>query len=381
MGESRAAPGLKRRRHAAESDSRPLVIGILALALAAVVLMASVYNALHAPGTKNEVSLSSLAPELPRLSVRQVDEPTNANASRESQAATSASRGTESARTDDDDASNDREVPSLVPRQVPSRPAISGLSAAYPSPMLQAALDDAVKDEGTVSVVIKRLADGATASVNGDESWYAASLFKLAVLYAVERDVASGALHLDDRLYLTGEDYAEDLGTADWLPISDDGSLSLAEALEAMVTVSDNATAVALQHVLGSSLIDERLADLGLSKTSVHTYDLPTTASDMAILMESIVTGRGISQETSTYARALLQAQTTRSGIPSAVGDAIVGNKTGTWSGATHDVAFVDGPGGLYVIAILTDGSWDWDRVARISEKMHEAIAKVPSGG
>lgn len=380
MGESRAAPGLRQRRRQAEPDSRPLVIGILALALAAVVLMASVYNALHAPETKSGVSLSGLAPELPQISVRQVNEPTTAASSGQNQPATAGSRTTNAA-ADDTGETTDRETPLLVPRQVPSRPSISALSAAYPSPLLQAALDEAVKDEGSVSVVIKRLADGATATVNGDDSWYAASLFKLAVLYAVERDIASGALHLDDRLFIRGEDYAEDLGTADWLPISDDGSLSLAEALEAMVTVSDNATAVALQHVLGSSLIDERLADLGLSNTSVNTYDLPTTASDMAILMESIVTGRGISQETSTYARALLQAQTTRSGIPSAVGNAVVGNKTGTWSGATHDVAFVEGPGGLYVIAILTDGSWDWDRVARIGEKMHEAIAKVPAGG
>ncbi len=73
----------------------------------------------------------------------------------------------------------------------------------------------------------------------------------------------------------------------------------------------------------------------------------------------------------------LLLRQETRLGVPRLLPTNVrVGNKTGTWPGATHDVAFVDAPTGLYVIAVLSDRGWDWDPIARVSRGVYEALTR-----
>jgi len=234
---------------------------------------------------------------------------------------------------------------------------------------LEDALRAAIGDRaGHVSVVVRRFADARGAAVEPGRVFYAASLFKLALLYEAERRIGEGTLSRDDRLYIETEDASQDLGTLGDLPLAADGSLSVAEALEAMVVMSDNATAVAFMRLLGNAEVDATLAWLGLTQTSLNTEELPTTAADMALLMEALATGRGLTPDAASEVRSLLLQQKTRTGIPAGLpAGASAGNKTGTWPGSTHDVAFVDAPGGLYVIAVLTDGDWDWEPIARVS--------------
>ena len=243
---------------------------------------------------------------------------------------------------------------------------------------LAAAIHEALGAEGEhYGVVMKRLGDGRGASLNADREFYAASTFKLAVLLEAERRLSAGTLKLDDRLQLTNEDTTEDLGTLGDLDLAPDGSLSIRAALEAMVTVSDNSTAVALMHLFGAGNIDATLAEVGLQHTSVNTRDLPTTAGDMALLMEAIVSGKGLSEPARRDARDLLLRQETRDGIPAGLPKGVnVGNKTGTWEGATHDVAFVEAPSGTYVIAVLSDRDWDWPPIRRVSKAVFDVLAK-----
>lgn len=242
---------------------------------------------------------------------------------------------------------------------------------------LQAAiLDQLGADAGRFGVVVRRLSDGRGAAVNADRVFYAASTFKLAVLYEAERQESLGLLNFESALPLTEADRSEDLGTLDDLPRAEDGSLTIAAALEAMIVRSDNASAVALMRLLGAAAIDETLASLGLRHTSVNTRDLPTTAGDMATLMEAIVKGTGVTREARDHMRSLLLAQRTRDGIPAGLpAGTSVGNKTGTWEGATHDVAFVETPYGVYVIAVLSAGERDWAPIARVSRAVHAVLA------
>ena len=231
-------------------------------------------------------------------------------------------------------------------------------------------------DSEHYGVVVKRLRDGRGASLNADREFYAASTFKLAVLLEAERRLSAGTLKLDDRLQLAAEDVTEDLGTLGNLDLAADGSVSVRAALEAMVTVSDNSTAVALLHLLGAGNIDATLAELGLRHTSVNTRDLPTTAGDMALLMEAVVSGKGMSEAARRDARELLLRQETRDGIPAGLPKGVsVGNKTGTWQGATHDVAFVEAPSGTYVITVLSDKDWDWAPISRVSKAVFDVLS------
>lgn len=226
------------------------------------------------------------------------------------------------------------------------------------------------------SIVAYRLRDGRGISLGASRPFYAASTFKLAVLYALERAVARGAVDMDARLTLTAADVAEDLGTLGSLPLAPDGSLTYREAARAMVTLSDNSTAVALLHKLGGGAINGELRGLGATTFDLNTTDLPVTAADLARVMEAVVRGEGVAPEQRLEMRDLLLAQQTRDGIPAGLPPGVrVGNKTGTWPGVTHDVAFVEAPSGTYVVAILTDEGWNWARVARISRAVYEAFA------
>ena len=223
-----------------------------------------------------------------------------------------------------------------------------------------------------VSISVTRIEDGLHAEVHAAEVVYAASLFKLSVLYEAERERSAGEI---DFATMTYPDFSEDLGTSGELPLAADGSLSISDALFFMVTVSDNASGVGLMRFLGTGRINDTLRGLGILNTSVNTEELPTTAADMARLMRAIVTGEGVDSEARAHMRQLLMAQTNRFGVPSLLpAGTSVGNKTGTWNGALHDVAFVETSSRTYVVAVLTDGSLGWDGIAEWSRRVFEVL-------
>ena len=85
-------------------------------------------------------------------------------------------------------------------------------------------------------------------------------------------------------------------------------------------------------------------------------------------VMTAIYEGRGVSVAARDEMRRFLLGQQTRDGVPAVVPEGVaVGNKTGTWDGSTHDVAFVEAPGGTYIIAVLSDQGWDWEPIQRVS--------------
>ncbi|MCC6381222.1 MAG: serine hydrolase [Dehalococcoidia bacterium] len=259
--------------------------------------------------------------------------------------------------------------------------------AATPVPLqddarLRAVILEALgPDVEDYAVAVWRLADGRSATIDGERVFYAASLFKMAVLYEAERRHAAGELSFDDSVTLTAEDVAEDLGTLAELGAGEGDAVPVWRLLEAMVTFSDNTSAVALLHHLGGAAVDATLRGLGLEQTSVNTEELPTTAAEMAALMGAAIAGTGVGPEAAAEMRALLARQTIRSGIPRGVPEDVhVGNKTGTWAGATHDVAYVEAPGGDYVLAVLSDGEGGWEPIVRVSAAVYAEMAGAEAG-
>jgi beta-lactamase class A len=253
------------------------------------------------------------------------------------------------------------------------------------SPALLAAIVDAVDDDSDhVAVVAKRVTDGLGAGFNGDESFYAASTFKLAVLYEAELRIARQELSPDDRIFIDDSDSAQDLGTSGSLIFEDDGSITIANILRPMIEVSDNSSAVALMHFLGTARIDASLRALGIGFMTLNTEDLWTDADDLARLMEAVYLGEGVGDAERDNMRELLMSQTVRVGIPGALSAEVaegvkVGNKTGTWEGAQHDVAFVEAPGGAFVLAILTDGSYEgWLAMHRVARAVYDFFVGTP---
>lgn len=232
-------------------------------------------------------------------------------------------------------------------------------------------------DAGHYAVVVKALDSGLVADVQGERVFYAASLFKLPIMIEAFRQREKGLLAFDDELVVTEADGELDLGTMGALGFRVGQSIAVDRLLEMMITVSDNVSANVLYRRLGGTNVDRGLEELGLKATSVRNPDLPTTAADMATLLQAIATRRAVSPAASDQMAALLRRQALREGIPAGLPPGIeAGNKTGSWSDAAHDVAIVYAPFGTYVLAILSDLPYESPALARLSRQVYECLAR-----
>jgi beta-lactamase class A len=233
--------------------------------------------------------------------------------------------------------------------------------------------------DGSYSVVVHNLSDGRYAALNEGQVYYAASLFKLALLLEAYRQRDAGEIDFSQVLTLDEKYAAYDLGTLDFLELEVGDTITLADAIRAMIIVSDTPTAVMVQDVVNPWRVDQTLRSLGINDMSVTTTELPTTARDMALLMEAVAAGEGVTSESRSEMLALLLQEWVRGGIPSGVpANSAVAHKTGNLTGACHDVALVWGPGGPYVIAVLSDRSWDWEGTAAVSRAVWDYFTANP---
>ncbi len=261
---------------------------------------------------------------------------------------------------------------------------VPALPGSFASPVDDPALAALVRTtlsgyEGVYSVVVRNLEDGRSASLNEGEVHKAASLFKLALLLEAYRQRDAGEIDFSQILTLDAEYVEDDLGTLEFLGLEEGDMLSVADALKAMIIVSDTPTAVMIQDLVNPVRVEQTLRSLGINDMSVLTPELPTTARDMALLMVAVASGAGVTAESRSEMLALLLQESIRGGIPSGVpANSAVAHKTGNLVDATHDVALVWGPGGPYVIAALSDRSWESQPLAAVSRAVWDYFAANP---
>lgn len=232
--------------------------------------------------------------------------------------------------------------------------------------------------EGEYSVVVRNLEDGRSASLNEGRVYYAASLFKLELLLEAYRQRDAGDIDFAELLTLTEEYAAYDLNTLKYLELEVGDQLTLGDAVKAMIIVSDTPCAVMVQDKVQPQRVNETLRSLGIESTSV-TEGLPATAADMARLMEAVAAGEGVTAESRRQMLALLLQEWYREGIPAGVPDGVaVAHKTGNVTDASHDVALVWGPAGPYVLAVLSDRSWESAPLAAVSRAVWDYFSKHP---
>lgn len=226
------------------------------------------------------------------------------------------------------------------------------------------------------SVVVKEMDTGTGMSLSPDRVFYAASLFKLAVMYEAFRQAEAGRIQLSSELTVTGAALAEDLGTLDKVSLAVGDRYSIGRLVELMIVFSDNTASVLLRDALGRENIDQTLRDLGLRSTVIDSPDLPTTAGDMALLSEAIATGRGVGEAARREMRQMLTEQSVRGRIPAGIPAGVpVANKTGTWDDAGHDVAIVYAPSGTYLLTVLSDLTVRDDLIADLSRRIYAYYA------
>lgn len=243
---------------------------------------------------------------------------------------------------------------SVAPPLASSGAAAAQISAEAEDPTLQAELEGYVADlGGTYGVAALSLDDGRLVSINADEVFPTASMYKLLVMYRVFQQIETGDLALGDRITIHESDMAE-AGYGDFWP---GASPTVEEALEAMITVSSNAAAYALTRNVGGW--DEVVAaaqELGMGDTIRDDCFLSTPA-DMLRFFEQLADRSLVSPWASQQMIELLLRQQVNDRIPALLPEGVeVAHKTGELAQVRNDGGIVYQPEGSYLLVVMSRG-------------------------
>ena len=252
----------------------------------------------------------------------------------------------------------------------PARPA---QPAATPRPWLDRRVRDEVAAfEGTVSLYAKNLDTGAEYSFGGDERVRTASTIKIAVMIEAFARVAEGRAKWTDELVLTKEKKVGGSGILN--EVSDNLRLTLRDAVNLMMLLSDNTATNLVIDVLTADAVNARMAALGLSDTRLMRrvfgggvseegkrpenarYGLGRSSPrEMVLLLEKLERGEVVSPEASKEMLELLKRERGQEAVGRALWRVPKATKSGALDALRSDVALVYSPRGRIAIAITCD--------------------------
>ena len=226
------------------------------------------------------------------------------------------------------------------------------------------------EDISRYGIVVKRIPDGRGVAINPDKVFYAASIFKLWVMYEVFKQRELELLTFDETVTLVPFHLEYQLGDLAW-PLWTE--VPIGNLVEAMIALSDNVAAIMLHDKVGGWNINQDLEAIGMENTGLVRGDLPTTAQDTALLLEMLATGRAVNQMASQDMVDLMTRQRVRNRLPALLPPGTqVAHKTGNWPSATHDVGIVYAPSAPYVIAVMSDKAWEVQQIAELSRLVYD---------
>jgi len=208
------------------------------------------------------------------------------------------------------------------------------------------------------SVVVAGLDnDSRKASINSNDKYTAASIYKLMLSYSLFSK------------------YSPEMLANTSVNIGDGGRTDLKSCFELMISVSDNPCGIATGNLLGWTRVNTDLKKLGLLDTDFRGYSGPvTTAGDTALFLAKMHAGELFDTKTRDYVLSLMQQQKLRSGIPTGCGSCSVADKTGDLGFVRHDAGIVSYSGGSYILTIFTDGA-SYSQIAELTAKIQSLMA------
>jgi beta-lactamase class A len=226
-------------------------------------------------------------------------------------------------------------------------------------------------------------------SLNGSQSFYAASAYKLPLLMAEAQQIAAGQASASDILCFDPSD-AED----GWFDDYDAGSCFTRDELAVRAgRYSDNTAAHILVRYLGGPDVLNRYAkSIGMSSSALWNPNTTTTDDLIAAWLDEVL-GRLGGEAAQNWLYPLLTHTANEEGIPAGLGlaaalstpgaavTATVVHKVGTMYGTENDSAYVVNGRTSYAVSIAVDGldeASGWSVIARISARIWQYEASRP---
>lgn len=208
-------------------------------------------------------------------------------------------------------------------------------------------------------IVVKNLKTGEMYQMNQDEVLASASLYKLWVMATVFDEIQNGTLAEHDVLTQDVTVLNEKFNIATEAAELTEGTvmMTVGEALERMITVSDNYAALLLSERVRNSTIQRFLTEHGFTKSKLGQPPT-TTAGETALFLEKLYNGDLADDTYTRQMLTLLKNQTLNNKIPRSLpDDVIIAHKTGELGEVTHDAGIVYDKGGDYILVVLSQGN------------------------
>jgi beta-lactamase class A len=177
------------------------------------------------------------------------------------------------------------------------------------SKTLAALIDQAPGDWG---IAVRDLHTRETLLANPDQHFTGGSLYKLGVAAEAYARIDDGALAEQSVVLVSNQDVDPEYGGSMYAAGT---YLSVHQAVEAMLTHSDNGAALALVDRLGLNAVNLRFAQLGMPETRL-VINAVTTPRDMLSYFTLLADGGVVSIDVSDSLIQLLAAQTINDRIP-----------------------------------------------------------------
>ncbi len=268
-------------------------------------------------------------------------------------------------------------------------------------------LDDQVKSlvgsfKGKVSLFAKNLDTGETYALNADERVRTASTIKIAVMIEAFARVNEGKLKWTDEVVLTKEKKVGGSGILNEL--SDNLHLTLRDAVNLMMILSDNTATNLTLDVLTTDAVNARMESLGFKNIKImrkvfaggesvagkdpenKKYGLGmATPRELVLVMEKLERGEIVSPAVSKEMIELMKREQGRNAIGRSLSDTPVASKYGALDRLRSSVAILYTKKGKIAMAISCDDMpeimWSVDNPAyllmsRLSEVLVDGLAK-----
>ncbi|MBK6798439.1 MAG: serine hydrolase [Acidobacteria bacterium] len=261
---------------------------------------------------------------------------------------------------------------------------------------------EAVKLKGKVSIYAKNLETGEAYSLNADDRVRTASTIKLPIMVAVFALVADGKAAWTDELTLTASNKVQ--GSGILLEFGDGHKLTLRDAVNLMIVVSDNSATNMVLDSITADEVNARMDALGLKQTrslrkiggggSSKAGDDPankgfgigvSTPREMVSLLEKLDRGEVLSAAASKEMIDLLKRQQYRDGIGRNMLGTVIAGKPGALDRLRSEAGIIFSPRGRIAMAITIDDmpdiQWTVDNPAlvllsHLSEILVEGLGK-----
>lgn len=217
---------------------------------------------------------------------------------------------------------------------------------------------------GRLGVTVRFLQEGIEVGYAADDLFPSASVIKIPIMVEVYRQADVGTLRLDELLPVLKEEMTDGSGLLQYLHVG--LPLTVADALELMIAISDNTATNLLVRRVGADAVNTTMRNLGLSQTRsagpIRIANTPTglvrpshtTPREMALLLAAIAEGRLINAEASAAMARTLEHQVYADMLPRylpftyyperlglAEMPVRVAHKTGALSGVRNDAGIV----------------------------------------